>query len=177
MAKRKQLNKKMGGNMLDRKPNRLKEYDYSEPGYYFITICTKNKAEIFGKIYKSETRLNEYGRIVEKNLKNIEVIYENTELDYYVIMPDHLHFIIIIDSNRDKTEDRKKMLLSKIIQQFKRQCTVEINKAGYAFEIWQRSYYDRIIRNEKEMYFIRKYIKENPLVYEIEKGFPENLAL
>ena len=163
--------------MYKRKPNRLKEYDYSNAGYYFITICTKNKHPLFGKINGTRALLNEYGKIIENNLKNIQKIYRQTELDYYVIMPDHIHFVLIINSGRNGSEERTKMQLSKIIQQFKRQCSIDIKQKGFSKEIWQRSFYDRIIRNEKELYFIRKYIEQNPLAYEIEKGFPENLEL
>ena len=163
--------------LYNRKPNRLKEYDYSEPGYYFITICTKERIKIFGEITGTESRVNRFGRIVEKNIKNIERIYNFIEIDEYIIMPDHIHLILILDGNKDKTDDRKKMVLSKVIQQFKRQCTIEFRAVGFKKELWQRSFYDRIIRSEKELYYIKNYIRNNPLTFEIEKGFPENLEL
>lgn len=170
-----------------RKPNRLKVYDYSLPGYYFVTICTEDKGNMFGNIVNGKIVLNSLGLIIEYCIRSISKINKFIELDYYVIMPNHLHAIIIINVGDAKfaaptmnieSDNRTKMLLSKIIQQFKRACTIGIkNKTEINSFKWQRSFYDRIIRNEKELYNIRKYIKENPLRWDIEKEIPENLDL
>jgi putative transposase len=144
---------------------------------FLVSPSTKERIPVFGEVKNTEMILNHYGRIIENNLKKIEDIHKNIELDYYVIMPDHIHLIIIIDSTEKKFESRSKMLLSRVLQQFKRACTIDLSNAGFLGVLWQRSYYDRIIRNEREMYFIRNYIKNNPLAYQIEKGFPENIEL
>lgn len=130
--------------------------------------------------------VNDFGKIVAKNLLRINILHNNIEIDYFIVMPNHLHFILIVNvvdakfasTTNEPPEDRTKMLVSKIIQQFKRASTLEIKQqnAGEKFR-WQRSFYDRIIRNEKELYNIRKYITENPLKWQLEKNITENLEL
>ena len=161
-----------------RKPQRLKEFDYSLSGYYFITICMKNRTEFFSHIVNDNVVLTEYGKILDDVWTNLKRYYK-VEVDDYVIMPDHFHGIIIIDSY-SKVRDEKEMKrfsLSEIIGKFKSytaRSIRELLKNKNDFE-WQKSFYDRIIRNEKELYHIRKYIHENPLRWELEKDNPENL--
>ena len=81
-----------------RKKIRLKNYDYSKPGYYFVTICSKNNENIFGHIENDKMILNKYGEIVEKTWTKIPEHFQNVELDEYVIMPDHIHGIINIQT-------------------------------------------------------------------------------
>ena len=166
--------------MKGRKRNRLQEYDYSQSGYYFVTMCTDNHKPFFGKIINGVMILSQFGCIIKNNWIRIQTLHKNIELDEFVIMPNHIHGIIIVgDANfASPTDDRSNMTLSKIIQQFKRACTIEIkNKFNYRLPLWQRSYYDRIIRNEKELYQIRKYILQNPIKWEIENNSIENLEL
>lgn len=152
-----------------RKPNRLKHYDYSLPGYYFLTICTKKMQHVFGKVLNNSVELTLIGKTVLDCLLKIHVIYNDVEVDEFVIMPNHIHLILIIETYQ-KTEDRSKMRVSKIIQQFKMTVTKEIkDKDSSLLSIWQRYFYDRIIRNEKELYNIRKYIQENPMKWNLEK--------
>ena len=167
--------------MKIRKPNRLPVYDYSNPGWYFVTICTHNHEPYFGEIINGKMILNPIGIITDNCWKNIDTLHKHIELDYYVIMPNHIHGIIIInslpvmDANfASITIDRTKMELSKIIQQFKRAVTIKIKESvDYSEFKWQRTFYDRIIRNEKELYNIRRYIEQNPLKRDLEKD-PEN---
>lgn len=183
----------------NRKSPRLPEYDYSNPAYYFVTIFTQNHENHFGSIQDSRMHFNKLGELAEKHLSSISNHYNNVELDYQCIMPNHIHAIIIINNVEDAftasrenkvkkfnmprdaeiaspTYDRTKMTLSKVVQQFKRGVTMEsISLFGKKKEIWQRSFYDRIIRNEKELYNIRKYIEQNPLKWEYERNCPENI--
>ena len=190
--------------MINRKRNRLKYYDYSQAGWYYVTICPKDHKSYFGKIENEEMILNELGKIVDECWQKIETLHKNIELDLSVIMPNHIHGIIIINvvdenlssTNRDakftsfrdakfasptnvivKNADRTKMELSKVIQQFKRAVTMQVKTVdeNSTFK-WQRSFYDRIIRNEKELFNIRKYIQQNPLKWDLEKGV-DNLDL
>ena len=130
--------------------------------------------------------LNEFGKLVKQILENIPVLYSYIELDYFVIMPDHIHIIIIIDpltvvTGRDLSPDGKPKIkiksLSEIIGAFKTISSKELHKKGFIDFKWQRSFYDRIIRNEKELFFIRQYIEQNPLRLEIEQQFPDNLEM
>ena len=83
-------------NLPKRKPTRLKGYDYSENGAYFITICTNQKLHLFGKITKEHMQLNKLGEIVNEEILKIESYYKNIQIDKYVIMPNHIHMIITI---------------------------------------------------------------------------------
>jgi REP element-mobilizing transposase RayT len=97
-----------------RKSTRLKEYDYSQFGYYFITICMKNRKEFFSKIENSIIVLSKFGKIIDEVLINIPSYY-NVEIDCYIIMPDHIHLITILD----KDESKKNYSLSDVIGKFK----------------------------------------------------------
>ena len=163
-----------------RKNTRLKEFDYSQSSYYFVTICLKNRKEFFSHIINSELILTEFGKILDEVWNNLPKYY-NVELDYYTIMPDHFHGIVIIDNKLNVKDDleNKPLTLSDIIGKFKLLSTRKIRDIldiENEFE-WQKSFYDRIIRNEKELYNIRKYIQENPLKWEIEKNNPVNLEM
>ncbi len=163
-----------------RKHQRLKEFDYSQSSYYFVTICIKERREFFSHIINNELVLTEYGKILDAVWNNLPEYY-NVELDCYVIMPDHFHGIIIIDNTLKAKDNKgnKSFSLSDIIGKFKSFATRKIrellsDKIGFN---WQKSFYDRIIRNENELYNIRKYIQENPMRWEIERNNHENLEM
>jgi len=161
----------------ERKPNRLKPYDYSLAGYYFLTICVFKRKELFGGINNAKMKLNKFGTLVKHHLELLGDLYEYIEIDYSIIMPDHIHLILINRKNKASIS-RNKMVVFKIIQQFKSSCTKDIRRISKSRQrIWQKSFYDRIIRNERELYLIRKYISENPLKWEYEKNYPENLYM
>jgi len=184
--------------MRNRKRNRLPEYDYSNPAWYYVTICTDKHIHHFGEVKNGEMILNEFGKVADENWINIAKLHEHVDIDYHIIMPNHMHGIIIINSVGDANTiqprqkfnvvdakfastthviDRTKMELSKLIQQYKRSVTIEIKTSKQQTNFkWQRSFYDRIIRNEKELFYIRNYIEQNPLRWEIEKNI-ENLGL
>ncbi len=177
-----------------RKSIRLKDYDYSQNGAYFVTICTHNKECIFGEICGEKVELNTYGLIVLNHIKILSGLYDDIKIDKYVIMPNHIHMIIVICRECivciPPTKDKSKMLIPKIIQTFKSSITKEIrmlknlhrhdDNAGtenlhrHAYNacpttIWQARYYDHIIRNEKECLKILEYIDTNPQKWEQDK--------
>ena len=166
-------------NHPNRKSNRLKGYDYSQNGYYFVTICTKNYKHFFGKIKNTKMILNEFGEIVKKCWLALPNHYKNCVLDEFIIMPNHLHGIIAIENinPRDNVGNGLKPFptgktygLSEIIRGFKTFSSKDINlKFGKKIFQWQKSFYDHIIRNEKSLFDIRKYIQNNPLKWELEK--------
>ncbi len=175
-----------------RKIIRLQDYDYSYEGLYFITICTHNKEKLFGKVENDNVILNEYGKIVEKHWLKIEEYNKNIKLLEYIIMPNHIHGILwfleyigdieegFIKKDYNIKEEletkerkeyiisRRKMALPKIIGKFKMQSAKEINmkRAGERKSVWQRGYYEHIIRNEKSYIKIADYILKNPLKWE-----------
>ena len=166
-----------------RKPLRLKNYNYSDEGFYYITICTKNKISYFGQIIDGKMILNDYGKIVDDYWKNLTKQYNNVLLDEYVIMPNHIHGIIII-GEADKTgqcpvtTDNKSDgaigygLLSKVINSFKGLVTKSIKRTpGGSNFGWQRSFFDHVIRNEKSLLAIRQYIQNNPLKWHLDEYY------
>ena len=164
---------------------RLKEWDYSNPWWYYVTICTKNHSCFFGDIVNGEMNLNDFGLVVEKYWNEIPKHYQNVEIDYYTVMPNHIHGIIIINGSRDvacnvstnqySQMSPKKNSLSAIIRSYKSAVTKFAHENGNNNFAWQERFYDRIIRNEKELFNIRKYIQQNPMKWELEKTIPENL--
>ncbi len=148
-----------------RKPTRLKKFDYSTPGAYFITICTDERRELLSKITVGDDAhivpqndLTDYGLICEKYIKNINIKYDNVIVDKYVIMPNHIHLIISIGTMKASSPTRN---IEQIIRSFKTMVTKEAGKS-----LWQRSYHDRIIRNEKEYQKIWQYIDTNVIKWE-----------
>lgn len=117
---------------------------------YFITICTKNRIKLFGDIIQTnQIKLTNIGKTVEKSIKVLGQIYRNITIDEYVVMPNHIHIIIIIKEKNDLT-------ISRIINQYKGGITT---KVGYS--IWKKSFYEHIIRNEKDYLKIKEYIQNN----------------
>jgi len=160
-----------------RKPTRLKEYDYSRNGYYYITMCTYNRGELFGNIKNDRVILNKYGKIVEKTWLEIPIHFPAVALDQYIIMPNHIHGIInnpVGDGHaRPINKNIKNNNLSIIIGSFKSAVTKKINQLKDNSFKWQRSFHDYIIRNDKSLNNIRKYIKKNPAIW----GADENNIL
>jgi putative transposase len=175
-----------------RRSIRLKGYDYSQPGGYFVTLCTKDKTHIFGLVEEESMTLSKIGKIAKECWLDIPHNFRNVELDEWIIMPNHLHGIIFIHNWRRGeafAEDNNQMKpptanasplrrpkgttpksLSAIIQNFKSVSTRRVNQlqGTPGHSLWQRGYYDRIIRNEKELDRIRCYIEDNPLKWELD---------
>ena len=149
----------MKENLPVRKRIRLQGYDYSEGNMYFITICVKDRLEMLGEIIEDNIKLTKEGNIVKQNTNKIEQIYKNTIIDEYVIMPNHIHILLLINYKSSVT-------ISKIIKHFKTNITREIE-----YSIWQKSFYEHIIRNEKEYLKIKEYIKNNVINWRKDKYF------
>jgi REP element-mobilizing transposase RayT len=145
-----------------RRPLRLVGYDYSRPGGYFLTICARQRRDLFGQMTGSKMLLSDMGKIVETHWQTIPSYYTNVELDEMVLMPDHLHGIIHLI---EVPWGHVSHALPKIVQGFKAFSTRTINalRESPGEAVWQRGYYDRIIRNEKELSALREYIRQNPV--------------
>ncbi len=193
-----------------RRSLRLKYYDYSEPGAYFITICTRHHQCIFGEIVEGEMILNTYGKIAQKCWLDIPKHFPNVELDEFVIMPNHIHGIIIITDvgaplagalnkradvgaihelplrnlNQLAGAQNKRAgaspapTIGNIIGTYK---SIVVNRCLKIFKknklymgkLWQRNYYERILRDERELNKIREYIINNPIKWELDYENPE----
>lgn len=149
----------MNNNFLKRRNPRLKNYNYALEGYYFITICTKEKHHFFGEIIEEKMQYNRIGRIANNSIERIEEIYKTLKLDKYVIMPNHIHMILIIDKETS-------ISIPRVIKQYKEYITKQIGES-----IWQKSYYDHIIRNEKDYSRIWQYVDNNILKWSLDKYY------
>ena len=166
-----------------RKPN----WDYSSSGWYFITICTNYKECYFGEIYDKEMHLNELGNVAHNELLKTSTIRKNIKLGEFVVMPNHIHAIIIIDSPRNVETRRGASLQSRfgplisqslgsVINHFKGSVTKYANEKQISFQ-WQSRYHDRIIRNEFEYSAKVEYILNNPARWEEDRNNPKNINL
>jgi putative transposase len=176
-----------------RKTIRLKDYDYSQAGGYFLTICTYSRKDLFGEISNQKIVLNDVGEVVEQWWLKLENKFTNVQLDYHVIMPNHICGIIMISEGKNDVGaihelplqrgkvERRRMLIPKIIGYFKMNSAKCINRLhdSKGDPLWQRNYYEHIIRNENELYRIREYIWSNPSKWDLdrENSFSKNFNL
>lgn len=163
-----------------RKPNRLKDYDYSQNGAYFITICTKDRKPILSTIENRtttvgeglappETKLTDYGKIIETELLKLEQRYIYLKIDKYVIMPNHIHLLLQLDNEAGGASPSP--TISDIICAFKSLSIKECKKRSQAGILFQRSFYDHIIRDEYDYQNIWQYIESNPMNWEKDKFY------
>ena len=151
-------------NLPVRKNIRLKEYDYSQTGCYFITMCIKQRHEVLWDPANVGARiarplLSNIGDIVDKAIVNIPHIYESIKVDNHVIMPNHIHMIMTTENNHGRA--MRAPTVSTVINQTKGYITKQV---GYT--IWQKLFHDHIIRDENEYLKIWKYIDENPMKWQ-----------
>lgn len=145
-----------------RKPNRLPCFDYSTPGAYFVTICTVNREKMFWRrvgadiIRPESVPLSSVGRIVEQGIQNIHTHYDSVLVDKYCIMPDHVHLILLIQSNVDGRMISAPTI-STVVGSMKRWVSRQVGQA-----VWQKSFYDHGIRNQQDYLQIWEYIENNP---------------
>ena len=172
---------------------RLRSWDYSTSWWYFITIATKKHENYFGQIRNGKVHLNEIGKIVKNEWLMTKELRENIDLDEFIIMPNHFHGILFIlehdEIRRDVARNvstnnsyfsqisPKSNSLSSIIRAFKSAVTRRVHKNCYDYFKWQDRFYDWIIRNENELYNIRKYIVQNPMKWELDNEIPENMRV
>ncbi|MBI2331847.1 MAG: transposase [Chloroflexi bacterium] len=188
-----------------RKSIRLKEYDYSQVGAYYVTIVVQGRECLFGEIIDGKMYLNAYGEIVQKWWNEILIHFPDVELGAFVIMPNHVHGIIwiiaerrgevlsprdnpnnnILNENVDETLNQggetpplRMPTLGQIVAYFKYQSTKEMNRIETDKAItkfWQRNYYDHIIRDEKDLQNKTDYIEANPLLWDEDDDNPRNV--
>lgn len=169
-----------------RRQIRLEDYDYSQEGFYFITICTYQRLFLFGEIQQGEMHLNTYGTIAHNCWKATGEIRRNITLADFIIMPNHMHAILSINQCVKKQDSSAKALdmdkqptgvcntplqspsqtIGSIIRGYKASVTKLINKTGYQQPIWQRNYYEHIIRTDESLASISEYILANPTTWE-----------
>jgi REP element-mobilizing transposase RayT len=161
--------------MLQRKPTRLHGFNYANNGYYFVTICVKNRKAYFGNVVDRQMILNQLGEIIESSWLDLINHYNNCLLDEYIIMPNHMHGIVVINNQcvgegfKPSPTDRKIYSLFEIIRGFKTFSSRRMHELYTKEFQWQRSFYDHIIRNETSLNSIRNYIRYNPYKWDIDE--------
>jgi putative transposase len=185
-------------NIKNRRSIRLPKYDYRECGFYFVTVCAWEREHLFGSVVDGQMQLNEIGRVVEEEWFRSSEIRKEIEMDEFVVMPNHIHGILVIKTRRgmalpcpqnetdvplmgtaapcpyNRCGRPRSGSLGAIIGQFKSAASKRINtmRQTPGFSLWQRNYYERIIRNENELLAIRQYIRDNPFNWDHD---PDNL--
>ena len=201
---------KFNRKRLHRRSIRLKDYDYASAGAYFVTICAWDRKCLFGDVVNQNMQLNENGIIVRDEWMRSSIIRCEIELDEFIIMPNHMHGIMVINppvgarrclaperhkhpnnningyskdavhianpgaTHRVAPTRLKSRSIGAILGQFKSLVTKQINisRNTPGMPVWQRNYFERVIRNEKELNIIRQYIQNNPAQWDIDNENP-----
>jgi REP element-mobilizing transposase RayT len=178
--------------MLHRRSIRLQHYNYSQAGAYFVTICAHARECLFGEIIDGAMILSNYGKIVEECWNNIESHFDDVELDSFVIMPNHIHGIItFVGAGSPRPDEKlksaskgaetaplpKRRTLGNVVAYFKYQSTKRLNlkRNTPSFAVWQRNYYEHIVRDEIDLNRIRGYIQHNPARWAEDENNPKRV--
>jgi REP element-mobilizing transposase RayT len=172
-----------------RRSIRLKDYDYSRAGAYFVTVCSWRKENMFGEIKNGEMMLNKCGEIVMQCWDDVPNHYHHARLDEFVIMPNHVHGIVFLGdpvgaglalptkgvTTRKVGAASSAPTLGVIMRTFKSMSTITANRLfdRQGYPLWQRNYYERIIRNNSELHAIREYIRYNPMKWDEDDENPQ----
>ncbi len=177
---------------LHRHSIRLQHYDYSQAGAYFVTVCVHARECLLGEIVDSVMILNDHGKVVEECWNDIEPHFNDVELDSFVIMPNHIHGIItFVGAGFPRPDEKlitglkgaeiaplqKHRTLGNVVAYFKYQSTKRINlsRRTPSFAVWQRNYYEHIVRDEIDLNRIRDYIQHNPVRWTEDENSPMNV--
>ena len=155
---------------LKRKRNRLSGYDYSTAGAYFVTICADKKKPLFARIVGEglappEILLSPSGKVFQEELENLSKSYLQVSIDEYVIMPNHIHILLQIEAGGASPSPT----LSELVCVLKSKTTHRCNRLLGKKTIFQRSYYDHVIRNQDDFLATKRYIQENPLKWVLDE--------
>ena len=163
-----------------RRSIRLPAFDYASPGAYFVTVCTYGRRRLFGEVAAGEMRLNPFGLVAEECWRAIPDHFGHVALDAFVVMPNHIHGIIVLVEARHAAPRQEFFgkpvagSISTIVRSFKSAATRCINEMQGApgAAIWQRNYYEHIIRDETDWSRIREYIQMNPARWQEDRENP-----
>ena len=179
-----------------RRSLRLNGYDYAQAGAYFITICTQDRACLFGQVIDGAMRLNDAGELATGLWQDMPVRFAGLDIDAFVVMPNHIHGILVLSDSavtvvaplvgardKDRAATRAAPTIGDIVAAFKSSFTVEYIRGAkngrwpvFNRRVWQRNYYEHIIRDEPELTRVRRYIEENPLRWEFDQENPRRVV-
>jgi len=175
-----------------RRSIRLKDYNYSQEGAYFITVCTRNRENLFGNVTEGQMQLNGYGKVVNDFWGNIPLHFPSVDTDAFVVMPNHVHGIILINdacrggatppmgngmvspSGGEVTSPLRKISLGQIVAFYKYQTAKLVNQIRNTpgVTVWQRNYHDHIVHDDEHLNKIREYVFQNPLKWDLDDENP-----
>lgn len=163
-------------NMHHRRSIRLQGYDYSQAGAYFITTCTHGRERLFGEIVSGALQPSSYGRIVVEWWNTIPEHLPGVELDEFVLMPNHMHGIVVLTTHGSTSQQLP--TLGRVVAYFKYQSTKGVNqiRSASGVPVWQRNYYEHIIRNQAALRRIREYIVNNPQQWQLDQLNPDHIS-
>ena len=172
----------MPASIYRRRSIRIKDFDYTQPGSYFITICTCHKNLIFGEINQGEVVLSKLGEIARKEIERLPHRFSSIAMDGFVVMPNHIHILITISadaiarihSSNEAFELPVSGSIPTIVRSYKAAVTQRILalRDSPVSEVWHRNYYERVVRNEKEREKIFLYIIANPAQWNSDEENP-----
>jgi putative transposase len=160
---------------------RLAHWDYRSRGWYFVTICTYQRKHLFGKVERGEVQLSQVGRIAESELESLSTHYSNVSVEEHVVMPNHVHAIIMIDGTHcfspsvttnlslDDHGVPQRGSLSAIVRSYKAGVTRRCHESGLDQAIWQSLFHDHLLRGDKVIAAVREYIRNNPANWQQDK--------
>jgi REP element-mobilizing transposase RayT len=144
--------------VVERRSLRLRGFDYRVCGFYFVTTCARQRDDVFGSVASERVVLNGAGGVVRQQLLSLPTRRRGVELDCWVVMPDHVHVIVVLDGGRP---------LGEVVAAFKSGASREVGTS-----LWQRGYFDRVIRDEGELQRAREYIETNPTRWTLSRQSP-----
>ena len=169
-----------------RRSTRLRGYDYSQSGAYFVTLCVQNRQSVFGKVTNGRMISSEAGHMVEEEWLKTPAVRPQVQLDEFVVMPNHFHGIIMIGNESGTVGATRRVAptigppagpmvgsIGAMMAQFKSIATKRMRALGHSSFAWQRNYYEHIVRDEDSLNRIREYILTNPLRWDLDRENPE----
>ena len=157
-----------------RRSPRLAGFDYSQPGLYFVTVFTWGREPLLGEVVANEVQLSQAGRAALEVWEALPLRFPAVDLDAFVVMPNHIHGILVLGGNADLSPDPARPHLAAVMRAFKSVSGIQGNRALGRINqpFWQRSYHDHIVRNARELALIRQYIADNPARWETDVDNP-----
>lgn len=165
--------------LRNRRQLRLRDFDYSSPGFYFVTVCAENRACVFGEIFGGKVVLGNAGQLVAESWQRLPLRFPAITMDGFVVMPNHLHGIVQILQPSERWAQQAAPLrtapaLGQVMRAFKSTSAIAIKKllGRPGRRVWQRAYYEHVIRNEDDLKNVREYIQQNPLRWALDRDNP-----
>src|SRR6185295_7946363 len=164
-----------------RRSLRLPGFNYGQIGVYFITLCVQHRKYLFGDVVNDTMRVNEFGKIVADEWRRMPTMRPNVVLDEFVVMPNHFHALLAIEGSRrgvlntPSGQSRSpSQTIGAVLRGFKAATTKKINeyRGQFGEALWQRNYYEHVVRNDDELRRIREYIVNNPMQWALDRENP-----